>query len=136
MISPTLDSLRIALHLLAVAVWVGGQIVLAGVVPAVRRSNREVLPVIARAFGRVAWPAMGVVVATGMWGIASVDVTARRGEYLATFAVKMAFVGTAIAATVVHQFGRTKVALALGGAAGMLASLGAMWMGVLLAHVG
>ena len=33
MIQPTLNSLRSYLHVLAVSVWLGGQIVLAGVVP-------------------------------------------------------------------------------------------------------
>jgi putative copper export protein len=39
MISPTLDSLRIFLHLLAAAVWVGGQIVLGGLVPKLRKTH-------------------------------------------------------------------------------------------------
>ena len=53
MISPTLDSLRIFLHILAASVWVGGQIVLGGLVPSVRKSNPEALKPIANAFGRV-----------------------------------------------------------------------------------
>ena len=60
MISPSLDSLRIFLHVIAASVWVGGQIVLGGLVPQVRRTNPEALRTIARAFGRVAWPAFGV----------------------------------------------------------------------------
>ena len=74
MISPTLDSLRVFLHLLAVAVWVGGQIVLAGIVPKVRQVAPQSMTVIANQFARLAWPAMVVIVFTGAWGLSSVNV--------------------------------------------------------------
>jgi len=67
MISPTLDSARIFLHLMAVAVWVGGQIVLAGIVPQVRRVAPDAMKAIAQGFARIAWPAFLVIVFTGMW---------------------------------------------------------------------
>jgi len=40
MLSPTLDTFRTVLHLLGAAVWVGGQIAMAGVVPSLRRVVR------------------------------------------------------------------------------------------------
>jgi len=61
-------------------------------------------------------------------------VTAREGDYLATFLIKMLLVGLAVAAALVHQLGRSRRALAIGGAVGLLASLGAMLLGVMLAH--
>lgn len=136
MISPTLDSLRILLHLLAVAVWVGGQIVLAGVVPALRRSSPAALPVIAKSFARVAWPAMVIIVFTGVWGLGEINASDRSSEYLATFGIKMILVGAAIIATLIHSAGQTKIAKALGGAVGLLASLIAMYLGTLMTHVG
>ena len=36
MLSPTVDTVRLFLHVLAASVWVGGQIVLAGLVLGVR----------------------------------------------------------------------------------------------------
>jgi len=136
MISPTLDSLRIFLHVLAVAVWVGGQIVLAGLVPAIRASAPQALPNVAQAFARVAWPAMIVIVFTGMWGLGSSSASDSDTAYMVTFAVKMVMVFIAVAATVVHSQGSSKAAKAIGGALGLLGSLLAAYAGILLAHVG
>lgn len=136
MISPTLDSLRIFLHLMAVAVWVGGQIVLAGLVPTIRINAPEALPKVAQAFARVAWPAMIVIVFTGAWGLASVNAADSGTKYMTTFAIKMLLVFVAIAATVIHSQGTSKAAKAIGGALGLLGSLLAAYAGILLAHVG
>jgi putative copper export protein len=136
MISPTLESLRIFLHVLAVAVWVGGQIVLAGLVPAIRESAPQALPKVAQAFARVAWPAMIVIVFTGMWGLSSSSASDSDTAYMVTFALKMVMVFIAVAATVVHSQGSSKAAKAIGGALGLLGSLLAAYAGILLAHVG
>jgi uncharacterized membrane protein len=135
MISPTIESIRIALHLIAVAVWVGGQIVVAGIVPAVRRVSPEATKALAQAFGRIAWPAFIVAVATGMWSLAIEDPADRGGDYAATFGIKIVFVVIAGVATAIHSNGKTKVALAVGGAVGLLASLIAFFLGVLMNHV-
>jgi putative copper export protein len=136
MISPTLDSLRVFLHLMAVAVWVGGQIVLAGLVPTIRVAAPEALPKVAQAFARVAWPAMFVIVFTGAWGLGVVDAADAGTKYMTTFAIKMLLVFVAIAATVIHSQGTSKAAKAIGGAFGLLGSLLAAYAGILLAHVG
>lgn len=134
MITPTLSSLRLFLHVLAASVWVGGQIVLAGLVPQVRRSNPEALKGIANAFGRVAWPAFGLAVVTGIWNLMAVDPADHGSAYLVTLGIKMAAVGAAAIATLVHSNGRSRAALAVGGAVGLLASLAVAYFGVLL-HV-
>lgn len=136
MISPTLESLRIVLHLLSVSIWLGGQIVLAGIVPRVRKVAPDALTTIARSFARVAWPALVVIVATGVWGLLEEDVAGRSTEYLVTLGIKLSMVGIAIIATIIHSVGASKVSKALGGALGLLASLFAAYCGVLLAHVG
>ena len=136
MISPTIDSIRIFLHVLAVAVWVGGQIVLAGIVPALRTSAPQSMPVVARAFARIAWPAMVVVVFTGMWSLGSINVADQSSAYLATFGIKMLLVGLAIIATIVHSAGTSKASKAIGGAVGLLTSLLAAYAGILMSHVG
>lgn len=135
MISPTLDSLRIFLHVMAVAVWIGGQIVLAGIVPKLRASHSEVLPTIAKGFARLAWPAFIVIVFTGAWGLASEDVAEQTSEYMATFGIKMLLVFVAVVSVVVHTVGQSKAAKAIGGALGLLLSLAAAYCGILLAHV-
>lgn len=136
MISPTLNSLRIFLHLVAVAVWIGGQIVLAGIVPTLRVAAPEVLQKVAQAFARIAWPAMIMIVFTGAWGLSTVDAADSGTKYMTTFAVKMLLVFVAVAATVIHSQGSSKAAKAIGGALGLLGSLLAAYAGILLAHVG
>lgn len=133
MLSPTGASIRIFLHLIAASVWVGGQITVAGIVPAVRRSQPQATKVIAQAFARVAWPAFVVAVITGIWSMMAEDITAKSTAYQATVLLK---VGIAILSGVfaaVHTVGKTKVALAVGGALGALTAIAAMFLGVVLA---
>ena len=136
MISPSLDALRTALHLLGVAVWIGGQIVLAGVVPAVRAAAPDALGAVARSFARIAWPMFLLVVLTGVWGYSDVEVSARSTEYTVTFGVKMLLVAATAIAALIHSQGSSRAAKAVGGAAGLLTALAAAWFGVLLAHAG
>lgn len=132
MLSPTLDTFRTVLHVLGAAVWVGGQIALAGVVPAVRRVAPDATRAVARAFARVAWPAFVLVTVTGLWSLAEVDVANTSTSYEVTVLVKIVLAIGSGAAAAVHAVGRSKVALAVGGAVGLLASLGAMFVGVLM----
>lgn len=55
------------IHVLAATVWVGGLIVMASLVPAVRRvtDDRTVLQAMARRFGAISWIALGLLVLTG-----------------------------------------------------------------------
>jgi putative copper export protein len=132
MIEPNLESLRTFLHLLAAAVWVGGQIVLGGLVPRVRKTNPEALKTIANGFARVAWPAFGVTVITGMWNILDIDVSAMDSSYHVTLGIKIVVVMLAGFAAAAHANTKSKLVLALGGAIGLLASLAALYLGVLL----
>ena len=132
MLSPTLVTLRLFLHVLAASVWVGGQIALAGVVPSVRRAAPEATKVAARAFARVAWPAFAVAVLTGLWNLTEVDIADTGTTYQVTLFVKLVLVFASGAAAAVHSIGTSKLALALGGAIGLLAGLGAMFCGCLL----
>ena len=132
MLSPTLDTIRLFLHVLAATVWVGGQIVLAGLVPSLRRTSDGATKVAARAYARVAWPAFVVLAVTGLWNIAEVDVADTTTEYQITLFVKIALAVVSGAAAAVHQLGTSKAALAVGGALGLLAALGAMFLGFVL----
>ena len=136
MIQPTLNSLRTYLHILAVCVWLGGQVVLAGVVPKLRKSNPEALPNIAKGYAAIAWPAMILIIFTGAWGLAATDTANQTTEYTVTLGVKMLLVAGAVIATLIHSNGTSKIAKGLGGAIGLLATLFAAYCGVLLAHVG
>ena len=132
MLSPGLDTIRLFLHALAAAVWVGGQITLAGLVPTVRRTAPDALGPVARSFARLAWPAFVVLVLTGAWNLAAVDVTSTTTAYQVTVLVKVLLSAAAGAATAIHSLGTTRVALAIGGAVGLVCSLAAMFFGLLL----
>lgn len=125
-------TLRLFLHVLAASVWVGGQIVLAGLVPAIRGSYPEATRLVARAYGRIAWPAFAVVVLTGLWNLSEIPVSGTGTDYQITLFAKITLAILSGAAAAVHQVGRTTVALAVGGAVGFLAAVGAMYLGFLL----
>ncbi len=135
MLSPSAATIRIFLHVLAASVWVGGQLTLAGLVPPLRRSHPQALTTAAQAFARVAWPAFAITVLTGMWNLMAVDITEASSAYQATVLLKIALAILSGVFAAVHTVGKTKVALAVGGALGLLTSLAAMFLGVLL-HTG
>ena len=132
MLSPTADSIRLFLHILAASIWVGGQIVLGGLVPKLRQAAPESLKVAANAFARVAWPAFAVVVVTGMWNILDIKVGDKSTDYHVTMFVHVLLAMATAMFAVIHSVGKTKLALALGGALGLLTSLGAMFVGIML----
>ena len=132
MLSPTSATIRLFLHVLSASVWVGGQIVLGGLVPSLRAAFPESTKVAARAFNRVAWPAFAVLVVTGVWNIMAVDMTAASSEYQLTAMLHITLAVVTGLSAVVHSIGQTKLALAIGGAIGGLTALLAMFVGVLL----
>ncbi|NBU38155.1 MAG: hypothetical protein EBS32_07980 [Actinobacteria bacterium] len=136
MISPTAETIRLFLHVLAACVWVGGQLVLGALVPKVRRTNPEALRTIAQAFGRVAWPSFAVAVGTGLWNLMAVDPAEHGNAYLVTLAVKLGLVAVAAMSALVHANSRSRLGLALGGAIGLVSSLAVVWFGILLAQAG
>lgn len=132
MLSPNLDTIRLFVHVFAASVWVGGQVVLAGLVPALRRAAPDAVPVAARAFARVAWPAFAVAVVTGIWNLVDIDVATTTTTYQVTLFVKITVVFVSGAAAAIHQIGNSRAAKAVGGALGMSAALAAMFVGYLL----
>ncbi len=132
MLSPTLATVRLFLHVLAAAIWVGGQFTLAGVVPALRKAAPSATKPVAQAFARLAWPAFIVLVITGMWNIMAIDLTDTSSAYQATVMAHIALAAGAGVFVAVHQFGSTTLAKALGGSLGALLSVGALFLGLLL----
>lgn len=132
MITPTIDTLRLFLHVLAASVWVGGQIVLGVLVPRLRASHPQTVKSAANAFARAAWPAFGLTVVTGIWSILELSISDTDSDYQVTLFVHVLLaVATAVFA-VIHSVGRGRLALALGGSLGLLTGLGAMFVGLLL----
>lgn len=135
MLSVTLADFRLFLHVLAATVWVGGQITLAGLVPALRRAGADIPKAAAQAFGRVAWPAFGILVATGVWNIAADheeihDSSAFRN----TLIVKLVLVVLSGVAAFAHARATSRRGLAVWGAGTGLFALAALLFGVILGN--
>jgi putative copper export protein len=127
------DTIRVFLHVLAAALWVGGQFTVAGLLGTVRGLGEDAPRVVARAFARVAWPAYGVLVLTGIWNLLAVDVADQSSAYTVTLAVKVLVVVASGAAAAAHAVSRSRAVLAIGGAVAGVTALAAVFLGVMLA---
>ncbi len=130
MIPVTWESVRVSVHVLAATVWLGGQIVLAALVPALRSYGRDVVRTAARRFNLVAWPAYGVLVATGVGNVIATGVDG--GAYRTTLVVKVVLVALSGLAAYLHLRARTPAAIAVFGALSLLAGIGVAVLGVVL----
>ncbi|SFQ43098.1 MULTISPECIES: hypothetical protein [Actinomadura] len=128
MLAVTTADVRIFLHVLAATIWVGGQITLGALVPALR-GYEGVTKVAARRYNAVAWPAFAVLVLTGVWNITSGDIG---GAAQRTLEVKLAFVLLSGVAAFLHTRATSKAGLAVWGALGALGALAALFFGVQL----
>ena len=124
--------IRTFLHVLAATIWVGGQFTLAGLVPTVRGLGPDATRAVARAFNRLAWPAFGVLVATGVWNLLEVEVGDRPTRYHVVLGIKLLAVTASGVGAGVHVVSRSKLALAVGGSLAGLGALVALFLGVWL----
>ena len=127
-----LDTIRTTLHLLGVTVWIGGQIVLVALVPLLRSLGGDAARLAAQRFSQVAWPFFGLIVITGIWNVAEVDVTDATTGYNAVLGVKLLLVAISGVAAFVHAETGNTVVRAATGAGTTLAGLGAFVCGVML----
>jgi len=131
-LSPTLDGIRLSLHVLAATVWVGGQLTIAGLVPTARSLGEGAPKALARAFGRLQWPAYAVLVVTGLWNVSAVH-AGKPHSWVIVLVVKIVVVALAGLAALLHSHSSTKRGLAIWGALTALSSIAALVMGVFLA---
>lgn len=124
---------RLSLHVLAATVFVGGQLVVAGMLSTVRSIGGDAPKRIARAFARLAWPAFLVLVATGIWNITANDPSEKTSVWKAVLGVKIAVVVLAAAAAGIHQRATSKKVIGATGALAGLFALTAVVLGVALA---
>ena len=132
MLPLTLDTVRLSLHVLAAAVWVGGQFTLAGLVPGLRALGDDVPRSVARRFNRIAWPAYAVLLATGIWNLLELPVGDFDTEWQITLMVKITVVALAGVSAAVHAGARSKTLLAVFGALSGLTSIAAVVLGIML----
>ncbi len=126
------ETVRLFLHVLAASVWVGGQLTLVAIVPALRAVGSTATTVAARAFTRFAWPAFGVLVLTGIWNVAALP--DEPASYEHTLTLKYVLVVLSGVTAYAHQRATSRSALAWSGALTGLFALGALFVGVWLAQ--
>jgi putative copper export protein len=137
MLAVSWDTVRLFLHVLAATVWVGGQLVLAALIPVLRRFGSDATSAVARRFNQVAWAAFAVLVVTGIWNMtaASNQVSNDIG-YRTTLIVKLVVVAISGVAAALHIRSRTARGRAVMGALTGISALAALFLGVLLAGLG
>jgi putative copper export protein len=122
----------VSIHVLAAAVWVGGQLTLAGLVPTARGLGEGAAKSLARAFARIQWPAFAVLVVTGLWNISATH-TGQPRAWQAVLGVKIAVVLVAGLGAWLHSRSTSRAGLAVWGAVTALGSVTALVLGVFLA---
>ena len=132
MLTLTLDNVRLFLHVLSASIWVGGQLVLGALVPALRKASPEAPRAAAVAFGRVAWPAFALLLATGVWNVVE-EADDHNGSWSTTLAVKMLFVGLSGVGAYMHTKANDAKARGIWAGIGTLSALLALLLGVQLA---
>ena len=79
--------------------------------------------------------APSVTVLTGMWSLMAIDITSTSSAYQATVLLKIAVAIAAGVFAAIHAAGKSTLSIAIGGAVGALASVAAVFLGILL-HTG
>ena len=103
-----MKTFALSLHIVSFSVWVGGLIVLAALVPALRRAvddpavGRTVVTAAAQRFNAVAWSGLGFALFTGIWMLLETpDASPSYGRLLGE---KLGVVVLAAAAAAAHSF--------------------------------
>ncbi|HXN60663.1 MAG TPA: hypothetical protein VN886_09430 [Acidimicrobiales bacterium] len=133
MLASGVDTVRLTLHVLAASVWVGGQLVMMGLVGPARGLGGDAPKVLARAFARLAWPAYAVLVVTGFWNISTFTWSQQSTAWKTVLIVKIVVVVLAGLGAFLHQRATSRAQLALWGSVAGTASVAALVMGILLA---
>ena len=126
-----LETIRLFLHVLAATIWVGGQITLAALVPALRAAGGDVPKAAANAFNRIAWPAFAVLVVTGIWNVMAEDDDS--AAYQHTLMLKYTLVIASGVTAYVHAKATSRRMMATFGALTGLTALATLFVGILLA---
>lgn len=128
-----MNAFRLFLHVLSASIWVGGQLVLAGLLPTLRRLGEDAPRQAARAFNRIAWPAFAIAVLTGLWNVFAIPLADLQHPWieLKVLAVALSGIGAAV-----HQNAKgNRAMLAAGGAASAVFAVAAMYLGFVVTPV-
>lgn len=124
-------TIRIFLHILGAAVWVGGQLTLAFLLPSLSQFPSEARRALARRFSYLAWGAYALLIATGIWNILVIE-PVWSSRYGTTLIVKLVFVAASGVAAFAHARSHKPFWLATFGALSVATALAALFLGVLL----
>ena len=133
MLAPALTAVRLFLHVLAATIWVGGLLVVAGLLPTLRGLGEGASRSIAAAFARLAWPAYGVLLLTGIWNVSAVHPSQQSTPWKVVLGVKIAAVVLAGGCALADQRATSRRGLAVWGSLAGVSSVAALLLGVLLA---
>ncbi|MHB8379812.1 MAG: hypothetical protein ACYDB2_07845 [Acidimicrobiales bacterium] len=122
---------RISLHVLGACVWVGGQLVLAGLVVTLRGISNDAPGKVARTFARFSWPAYGLLIVTGVWNVAAIGPGAS-SNWNAVFGIKMFCVIVAGLGAFLHTRAASPKAKGVFAGVGMIGTIAALVLGVAL----
>ena len=128
-----LEGFRLILHVFAAAVWVGGQLTVAGLLPTIRTFGEDAPKKVGRALARLLWPAYAVLVITGLWNISTFNLKDAPTAWNVVLGIKIADVALAGVAVFLHQRATSRRATAVWGAIGAIATVVALCLGVFLA---
>lgn len=127
------DTIRIFLHILAVTVWLGGQIVMLSILPILKEANIEGLPAkVAQGFQNVAWPAMALAIGTGIWNIFAIDIENATTAWNIVFGFKFLFVIISGVSAFKHAKTTDPKLKGLFGALAFLTALTATFLGIVI----
>lgn len=131
-LSPAIDGVRLSIHVLAAAIWVGGQFTLAGLIPTARRVGNDAPKALANAFARLMWPAYAVLLITGVWNISATQ-KGQPNSWKVVLVVKVFVVLISGAAALIHSRSTSRKGLAIWGSISGMSAATAMILGVFLA---
>ncbi len=133
-LTPGWTAIRVFLHVLAAAIWVGGQLVMVGLLPTARSLGSDASKSLARAFARLSWPAFIVLVLTGFWNLAALHAEPKASGWSAVMGVKFVLVILAGLGAWLHGRATSRAAMGVWGSIAGVASVLALLAGILLAN--
>lgn len=104
-----------------------------GLLADLRKVGGDAAVRVARAFERIAWPAFGVLLLTGIWNVTALHVAHSTAAWKTVLGVKIAVVVLAGLAAYLHGRSTSRSSMALWGSVAGASSLAALVLGILLA---
>jgi putative copper export protein len=132
-LSSAVDGIRLALHVLAASIWVGGQFTMAGLSPTARSIGGDAPQRFTRALSILLWPAFALLIITGFWNISTITFSGQSTAWKTVLIVKLVVVVVSGVGVYLYQRSSTKRASAVWASVGGLASVAALVMGIFLA---